>query len=257
MKKDLILRRAEMVSSKIGVPGFDEILGSELSPGSCILLQGGPGSGKTTFCMRFLHEGATRYDEPGLYVTLCENPDEIRRNMLQYKMDFGRLEKENKFSFLDVRPVRLTPEGYIVPNEALFKGETIPFSHISCLIRDRVQQMGAKRLVLDSLTVLTGQYENQAYVRQGVLGLIQSLSSLECTSILISEGNEASPDRQHLESWAVVPAIVLLYYTRRNSVMARAIQILKFRGAKHSSEVHHMEIGSEGIIVHPDVRADL
>ena len=153
-----------MVSSKIGVPGFDEILGSELSPGSCILLQGGPGSGKTTFCMRFLHEGATRFDEPGLYVTLCENPDEIRRNMLQYKMDFGRLEKENKFSFLDVRPVRLTPEGYIVPNEALFKGETIPFSHISCLIRDRVQQMGAKRLVLDSLTVLTGQYENQAYV---------------------------------------------------------------------------------------------
>ena len=60
--------------------------------------------------------------------------------------------------------------------------------------------MGAKRLVLDSLTVLTGQYENQAYVRQGVLGLIQSLSSLECTSILISEGSEVSPDRQHLES---------------------------------------------------------
>jgi circadian clock protein KaiC len=243
--------------SKLGVPGFDEILGSTLNPGSCILLHGGPGSGKTTFSMRFLYEGATKYDEPGLYVTLCENPDEIRRNMLQYKWDLAKLEEENKFQFLDARPVKITPEGYIVPNEALFKGETIPFSHISCLIRDNVQKMGAKRLVLDSLTVLTGQYENQAYVRQGVLGLIQSLSSLECTSILISEGSESAPDRQHLESWAVVPAIVLLYYTRKNSIMARAIQILKFRGAKHSPEIHHMEIGEEGIVVHPDVRADL
>lgn len=243
--------------SKLGVPGFDEILGSTLNPGSCILLHGGPGSGKTTFSMRFLYEGATRYGEPGLYVTLCENPDEIRRNMLQYNWDLAKLEKEKKFHFLDARPVRLTNEGFIVPNESLFKGEAIPFSHISRLIRDSVQKMGAKRLVLDSLTVLTGQYENQAYVRQGVLGLIQSLSSLECTSILISEGGDISPDRQHVEIWAVVPAVILLYYVRKNGIMARAIQILKFRGAKHSPEIHHMEIGDEGIIVHPDVRADL
>jgi KaiC/GvpD/RAD55 family RecA-like ATPase len=243
--------------TKVGVPGFDEILGSDLNPGSCILLQGGPGSGKTTFSMKFLYEGATKYNEPGLYVTLCENPDEIRRNMLQYKWDLAKLEEEEKFQFIDARPVRLTPEGYIVPNEALFRGETIPFSHISTIIRDRVQEMGAKRLVLDSLTVLTGQYENQAYVRQGVLGLIQSLSNLECTSILISEGSEVSPDRQHLESWAVVPAIVLLYYIRKNSIMTRAIQILKFRGARHSPDVHHMEIGDDGVVVHPDVRADL
>ena len=242
---------------KLGVPGFDEILGSPLDSGNCMLLHGGPGSGKTTFSIQFLYEGATRYDEPGLYVTLCENPDEIRRNMLQYKWNLAKLEREHKFQFLDVRPVKLTPEGYIIPNETLFKGETIPFSHISCLIREKVKEMGAKRLVLDSLTVLTGQYENQAYVRQGVLGLIQALSSLECTSILISEGSELSPDRQHLESWAVVPAIVLLYYTRKNSIMTRAIQILKFRGARHSPGVHHLEIGDEGIIVHPDVRADL
>jgi len=243
--------------TKVGVPGFDEILGSELNPGSCILLQGGPGSGKTTFSMKFLYEGATKYDEPGLYVTLCENPDEIRRNMLRYKWDLAKLEEEKKFQFIDARPVRLTPEGYIVPNETLFRGEKIPFSHISMIIRDRVQEMGVKRLVLDSLTVLTGQYENQAYVRQGVLGLIQALSNLECTSILISEGGELSPDRQHLESWAVVPAVVLLYHIRKNSIMTRAIQILKFRGAKHSSDVHHMEIGNDGVIVHPDVRADL
>ncbi|MCJ7771031.1 recombinase RecA [Candidatus Bathyarchaeota archaeon] len=243
--------------TKVGVPGFDEILGRELDPGSCMLLQGGPGSGKTTFCMKFLWEGATKYNEPGLYMSLCENPAEIRRNMLQYGWDLAKLEAENKFRFLDARPVKLTPEGYIVPNEALFKGETIPFSHISTLIGENIKKMGAKRLVLDSLTVLTGQYENQAYVRQGVLGLIQALSSLECTSILISEGSEFSPEKQHLESWAVVPAIVLLYHIRRNSIMTRAIQILKFRGGKHSSDVHHMEIGPEGIIVHPDVRADL
>lgn len=242
---------------KSGIPGFDEILGGDLAAGSCMLLHGGPGSGKTTFSIQFLYEGASRYGEAGLYVTLCENPDEIRRNMLQYGWDLASLEQKGLLQFLDARPVRLTPEGYIVPNEALFKGETIPFSHVSCLIREGVQKLGARRLVLDSLTVLTGQYENQAYVRQGVLGLLQALSSLECTSILISEGSEAAPDRGHLESWAVVPAIVLLYYTRKNSVMARAIQVLKFRGARHSPEIHHMEMGDEGIVVHPDVRADL
>jgi KaiC/GvpD/RAD55 family RecA-like ATPase len=66
-----------------------------------------------------------------------------------------------------------------------------------------------------------------------------------------------APDKQHLEIWAVVPAIVLLYHIRKNSIMTRAIQILKFRGARHSPDVHHMEIGDDGVVVHPDVRADL
>jgi len=118
-----------------------------------------------------------------------------------------------------------------------------------------VKEVGAKRLVIDSTTVLTSQYESQSYIRQGLLGLIQVLSSLDCTSLLLTEGRGEFDDAP-LER-ALVQGVVVLYYVRKGSSMARAIQVLKLRGSRHNSDIYHIEISNTGIIVHPEERIEI
>ena len=230
-----------------GIPGLDEISGKGLSRHQCILLNGGPGSGKTTLAMQFLYKGALEYDEPGIFVSLCENPDDIRKNMSVFGWNVAKLERQNKLMIIDARPVTHTEDGYIVPNEGLFKGENIPFSHIANQILQAVNEMGAKRLAIDSITILTTQYENNLNVRQGLLGLIQVLSSLDCVTILLSESEEKDAYIERV----LVPAVIMMYYDKKGAGMVRGIQVWKLRGVKHSSNIHHMNIGDEGIIIHP------
>jgi len=241
--------------TRSGISGLDEILGGSLSRRSCALLHGGPGSGKTTFAIQFLYTGVVENDEPGIFISLCENPEEIRRNMLAFGWDLRKLEKQKKLVIIDARPVTFTDEGYIIPNEDLFKQEAVPFSHISRMIIKLVKEIDAKRLAIDSVTVLTTQYENPFYVRQGLLGLIQVLCSLDCVSLLLAEGT-GEQDVSYLER-VLIPGVIVLHYTRKGSSMVRAIQVLKLRGLKHSSDIYHMEIDKQGIVIHPEERAEL
>lgn len=241
--------------ARSGITGLDEILDGGFSRGNCVLIHGGPGSGKTTLAIQFLYNGIIEHNEPGVFVTLCENPDEIRKNMLAFGWDLKKLESQKKLAILDARPVTLTEDGYIVPNDALFKGENVPFSHISRLILRTMKEIEAKRLVIDSITVLTSQYQDESYIRQGLLGLIQMLSNLDCSSLLLTE-SRADIDEANLER-ALVQGVIVLYYTRKGSSMARAIQVLKLRGHKHSLDIYHMEIANKGIVVHPEERIEI
>ena len=241
--------------TRSGITGLDELLDGGLSRGSCVLLHGGPGSGKTTFSIQFLRNGIVEHDEPGVFVTLCENPDEIRKNMLAFGWDLRKLEAQKKLIILDARPVSHTEEGYIVPNDNLFKGETVPFSHITRLILRSMKEIGAKRLVVDSITVLTSQYQNVSYIRQGLLGLIQMLSDQDCSSLLLTE-SRGDLDEAMLER-ALVQGVIVIYFVRKGSTMARAIQVLKLRGRKHSTDIYHMEISNKGIVVHPEERMEI
>jgi len=236
---------------KTGIPGLDELIYGGLPEGRCVLLLGGPGSGKTIFGVQFLYEGATECKEPGVFVALCESPEEIRDNALQFGWDLRKLEKEGKLLIVDARPVSVTEAGYIVPARELFQGEKIPFSRLVKLISDEVSKIKAKRLVLDSMNVLTLQYESDFYVRQGTLGLIQALNRFGCTTLLVCEQYGKKPA---LLQEFLAHAVVVLHYIRREGLMIRAFQILKIRGNKHSMQVHPMEITDKGIIIHPKER---
>ncbi|UCH02106.1 MAG: AAA family ATPase [Candidatus Bathyarchaeota archaeon] len=238
-----------------GIPGLDEIVGGGLVKGNCILLHGGPGSGKTTLAMQYLYNGAVMNDEPGVFITLCENPEEIRKNMLAFGWNLKKIEADKKLKIIDARPVTFNEQGYIVPNNELYKNEKVPFSHISRLIVRTMREMRAKRLAIDSITVLTSQYNNPTYIRQGLLGLIQVLSSLNCTTLLLAE-NRGDDKETNLER-ALVQGVILMHYARKGSAMLRAIQVLKLRGRKHSSDIYLMEISNKGIIIHPQERLEI
>ncbi len=238
--------RKVFVSS--GIPGFDEMAGGGLPRGRCIILYGDPGSGKTTFAMQFLHNGITEYDESGVLVTLTEDPDEIRQNMNNFGWNIEKLEQRKRLFILDARPVT-TKNGLIAPVEDLFKGEVLPFTHIARLIADKIRKYKAKRVVIDSITVLTMQYVNRFYVRQGLLGLIQSLSAHDCTSLLLVEA--LKEDKYAPLEFALAPGVIYIRYQLKGDAMVRSIQIQKMRGVKHAEQIYGMEIGAKGIMIHP------
>ena len=79
-----------------GITGLDEILQGGIPRGGCILVAGGPGSGKTILSTQFLLKGIQKFDEPGLLVTFDETPDSIRKNMLSFGWDLAELEETKK-----------------------------------------------------------------------------------------------------------------------------------------------------------------
>ena len=156
---------------RTGIPGFDSIVSGGLREGMTIVLSGSPGSGKTTFGMQFLYSGAKDFGEPGVFVTLSQSPYEIVNDFKTYGWDIKKLTDEGKMLLIDARPFKME-EGFIALDESLYRGETLPFMHLTQLIQSSLKRVDAKRLVIDSLTVLDMQYTNMFYARLGLQGMV-------------------------------------------------------------------------------------
>jgi len=236
------------VKIRTGIPGFDSIISGGFRQGKTIVLSGPPGSGKTTFGMQFLYTGAKDFDEPGIFVTLSQSPNEIRNDFKSFGWDIEKLIEEGRMIIIDARPFKME-EGFIALDESLYRGEALPFMHLTQLILSSIKRIGAKRLVIDSLTVLGMQYSNAFYVRQGLQGMIHVLEDQQCTSLLISEITDST--KTPVE-WHVASGIVLLHYVRKEDTMDRAIQVMKMRGVRHSEEIFPIKLTESGLqIMHP------
>jgi len=121
--------------------------------------------------------------------------------------------------------------------------------HLTQLILSSIKKIGAKRVVVDSLTVLTLQYVNNFYIRQGLQGLVYALEDQNCRSILISEVD--SYEKSPVE-WYVSSGVILLCHVRKEYSMERTIQVLKMRGSKHSEQIFPIKLNEMGIqIMYP------
>ena len=169
-----------------GIPGVDKILaGNGIPRGHTILVSGGPGSGKTTFAIQFLYVGATQHDESGVYVTLDEEPSDIRTNMSKYGWDLRKLEEEKKIVFINVSPVRVAPS----KTAGLIQIGMKEFRLIKLLeaIRQGVKDVNAKRVVVDPITIFTLQYPEEVERIYAMRDLLRDLKQTGCTNLMISE----------------------------------------------------------------------
>ena len=235
------------IKTRSGIQGLDEILLGGLPKGRSIILSGPPGSGKTTFGMQFLYKGVKDYAEPGVYVTMSESPNEIRKNMNSYGWDIAKLEKDGKLLLIDARPFSVSEEGFVSPNESLYRGESMPFSHLTDMTLAGIRRVDAQRLVIDSITILAMQYVNKFYIRQGLMGMIQALSNQECTSLLISELTQE--EIKNPTEWYIAHGVILLHYTRKDDTMERAVQVIKMRGTKHGEQIYPVKLTEAGLTV--------
>ncbi|MHB8601518.1 MAG: RAD55 family ATPase [Nitrosotalea sp.] len=231
-----------------GIAGLDSIISGGFKPGKSIVLSGPPGGGKTTFGMQFLSSGASDFEESGIFVTLSQSPSEIKNDFKSFGWDVQKLMEEGRLIIIDARPFK-KEDGFIALDESLYRGESLPFMHLTQLIMSSIKRINAKRIVIDSITVLAMQYTNSFYIRQGLQGLIQALEDQNVTSLLISENDDSG---KMPAEWYVASGIISLSHIRKGDTMERSIQIVKMRGMHHSEQVFPIKIGEMGIqVMHP------
>jgi KaiC/GvpD/RAD55 family RecA-like ATPase len=236
------------IKVKTGVPGLDSILSGGLKKNRAITVSGPPGSGKTTLGLQFLYSGAKDFDDPGIYVTMSQSVDEIKNDSKSFGWDFEDLVKKDKIMMIDARPFKFQNES-IGKDDSLYRGEHMPFEHLTRLLLGGIRRIGAKRMVIDPITILAMQYTDKFHMRHGLQGMIQALENAGVTSLLISEfaGDEKTPIE-----WFVASGIIQLEHIRRGDAMERTIQVTKMRGIKHSEQIHPLALGSDGIYIqHP------
>lgn len=124
---------------KFGVQGFDEIIAGGFPKGFNILLLGAPGTGKTVFGLQYIYNGAL-CGEKGVFVTLESSAEELKRQAAEFGWDFAKLEAEGKVSFIEV------PVDRVKWN--LFDE-----------LEDSVAELGASRLVFDSLSAFSSNID--------------------------------------------------------------------------------------------------
>ncbi len=220
-----------MIRLKTGIPGMDELIEGGFPEASSILVAGGPGTGKSIFSLEYLYYGAKDYGEPGAYVTLEEGAHNIWWNMQRFKWDLMPLERDNKLKIFKFEPDLNIKED--------IEGQTKR-------IVEKAKEMGAKRLVIDSVTALSFWIDDVAKIRYAIYVLIEELRKLNATTILTCEtlGGKNESSRFGVEDFLTDGVLVMSYRPPH-----RFLYVKKMRGTKHSLGIHPLEITPEGIRV--------
>lgn len=231
-----------------GIHGLDNLIGGGFIPGRSVLLAGSPGTGKTTFGLQFICEGV-KSGEPGIILTLEEDPKTWRKDMLNFGYDIEKMEAANKVRIVDASLVKLGLESderfSLAPQE-------LDMNHILSRMVKEAKQIGAKRVLVDSLPALDILYGgDQTAVRTDILKLNYVLKATGLTTMLISEIPEGGNiySRHGVEEY-VVDTVITLHYLSLGSQSGRTLVIRKMRGSAHSEDIHPMEfVPKKGIVV--------
>jgi circadian clock protein KaiC len=232
---------------KTGIPGLDELIDGGLPRGDTILIAGKAGTGKSILATQFIYNGAKDYKEPGVFVTMEEPPHLIKRNMIQFGMDLEKMAKDGLISIVDLSPSKeVTPV-------TIGEYPSFDLSGLEAIIMNHVQKVKAKRIVIDTLSIMAYKFRNRDILREEFFKLCANLTRTGCTLLLTSE----IPAQDHglgvfdIEAFLASGVIVLYNEKISDTSRSRSIEVLKLRGSKHSSRIHSMRITDEGIRVWP------
>ncbi len=229
--------------SPTGIKGLDKMLMGGVVSGRNTLVSGPCGSGKSTFAAHFLHSGIKDHGEKGMYVTLEETKEKFYNDMAEFGMDLKAAEKKGDFVLVGGPIASL--HGYMEKVNANVK-------NLIEEIEEVVKEKGVKRVVIDSINLLSMLSKDDDENRKTLAMIANSLSALGCTSLLISETKEGSMDlsRYGMEEF-VVDGVIVLYLIREGSKFISGVTVRKMRGSNHDKEIRYYQITNKGIVVYP------
>jgi KaiC/GvpD/RAD55 family RecA-like ATPase len=234
-----------------GISGVDELLeGKGLPRGYGIFVLGGPGSGKTTFGLQFLHEGIRQFGENGVYISLDEDIAYVKANAKRIGFDLEALEKENKLVLMDASPIRKVPAQVVMGENRIGKQDFTLLSLMD-MVKVHVKRVGAKRLVVDPLVSLTMQFPNEVERRAALLELMQATAETRCTTLLISELSESAIDRKYQFEEFLAQGVIMMRKVQMANRVTHVFQVEKMRGLSHDDQPRPYKIGPGGIVVYP------
>jgi circadian clock protein KaiC len=231
---------AHLPKSPTGIEGFDQISGGGLPTGRPSLVCGSAGCGKTLFAMSFLVNGATRFDEPGVFMSFEESADELAKNVASLGFDLPELIDQKRIVLDHVRVERSEIE------------ETGDYDLAGLFVRlgFAIDSIGARRVVLDTIESLFSGLSNQSILRAELRRLFRWLKDKGVTAVITGERGEGSLTRQGLEEY-VSDAVILLDHRVSEQVSTRRLRIVKYRGSPHGTNEYPFLIDEDGMAVLP------
>jgi circadian clock protein KaiC len=218
-----------------GIKGLDDMIQGGLLPGSANLIEGAPGTGKTTMAMEFIYNGITQFDEPGLIITFEEFPQQYYHDAMHFGWDFKKLEAKGllKIAFSD-------------PETTLKELDNVDGTFISI-----IEKMNIKRVVVDSVTHFESLSVDEFHLREIERKFVNALKRENVTSILLRENDSLMGQMGRVTSKIpfIVDSYFLLRYVEIDSTVQKAFLILKMRGSDHQKDIRCFRIGPKGIEV--------
>jgi circadian clock protein KaiC len=209
-----------------GIVQLDEILGGGLPEGSTTLVAGGPGTGKTILASQFIYFGAVKYGDKGIYVTFEEGAETFKNNMLSLGWNFEKLREKGDVEILDLISLREPEKVEVALDE----------------IVEAVRALGAKRLVIDSITALITVFREVAEVRSLISVLQKVLRGLGCTTILTAEIPWGSKRLGTGAEEFISDGIIMLEMISRGNILRRRLIVLKMRATEIDLKYYQYDI---------------
>ncbi len=237
---------ATLPKAPTGIDGFDDITFGGLPKGRPSLICGSAGCGKTLFAITFLVNGATRYDEPGVFVSFEERAEDLAANVASLGYDLDDLVARGKLAIDHVRVERSEIEE---SGEYDLEGLFIRLGYA-------IDSVGAKRVVLDTIETLFSGLDDTALLRAELRRLFGWLKDRGVTAVITGERGEGQLTRQGLEEY-VSDCVVLLDNRVIDQITTRRLRVVKYRGSAHGTNEYPFLVDHQGISVLPITSADL
>ncbi|HEY68855.1 MAG: ATPase [Chloroflexi bacterium] len=220
---------------KTGIPGLDEMLWGGFLPQTANLVEGAPGTGKTTLGMQFIYHGIAACGEPGLILTFEEFPEQYYRDAASFGWDFHQMEREGK-----LRVIMTSPEV-----------SKVDLERVGGRIERLVQEMGARRILVDSLSHFERLSTDSVRLRGIIYGFVNALKREGLTAVLTRESVALLGEAEEPDSGLafLVDSYILLRYVEIESAVRKALLVLKMRGSNHDKGIRQFEITSRGVEV--------
>ncbi len=223
-----------------GIVGLDEITNGGLPKGRPTLVCGGAGSGKTLLGMEFLVRGATRFNEPGVFMSFEESAEELTKNVASLGFNLNRLTASKRL---------LVDFVHIERSEIEETGE-YDLEGLFIRLGNAIDSIGAKRVVLDTIESLFAGLPNPSSLRAELRRLFRWLKKNGMTAIITGERGDNALTRHGLEEY-VSDCVILLDHRVTDQISTRRLRIVKYRGSTHGTNEFPFLIDERGIVVMP------
>lgn len=226
--------------AKIGIPGMDDILAGGLTPNRLYLIDGDPGSGKTTVALQFLMEGADA-GETTLYVTLAESAQEL-----------VSVAASHGWSLDNINLLEIIPGGDALSTDeqiTMFHPSEVELGEATEKILAAVEKHKPNRVVIDSLSELRLLSQHSLRYRRQILALKRFFMGRECTVMLLDDRTADASDRQ---PYSIAHGVITLeQLTPEYGSERRRLVVSKYRGSTFRGGYHDFVIREGGVVVFP------
>ncbi len=230
-----------------GIAGFDFLTGGGLPHGRPTLVTGSSGSGKTLFGIEFLVRGILEHGEPGVLLTFEESAEDLSENVASLGFDLDALVADGK----------LVIDAFHVDTAEIVATGAYDLEGLFLRLACAVEEVGAKRVHIDTLEALFSAFNNEALVRSELVRLFRWLKDRELTTVVTGErGREGQLTRFGIEEY-VSDCVVVLDHRVHDEISTRRLRVTKYRGSVHGTNEYPFLITDRGFLVLPLSELDL